>query len=859
MRWFLRLLLVACFGKALVGTAAGFWGLLGSEGLLETRLPVFLAYLLVFGVSAAFLSRSAQCDSPAWLVGLLFAFVTSPYTDAALRVVAPRLGQLAWLGETLRHVQLEAFLAFVAWRLARDFPKRPLLGWAALLQRAGQWGSLALGAVLFTSNLTMLLAPALESGALSLLSRRASPTAYWPVLFAALVAAVGFLVWKAIGSPRSERRRVALMVVFGALGVLPQLLATILHYTVPAEREWLHANGREQITFLVVDAFLLSVPFTWGYYIWVDRVFDLKHYLRRGTQYLLARFSIVTATAIPAALLVAYVVRNSEQSVQAILLGRPARVTVPLVVAGIIALGSRRRLLAGVDRLFFRDAYDAQQVLSDLVFQIRRASSPRELAQCLAAGIAQALHLEDIDIFLRDDDAEKLESSRARRAALPASSALALALSKEARPVPIALEGEGSYLSGLPTCDQHWLADAGVALLIPVLDERGLLIGLLTLGEKPSELPYSQNELQLLTTVAAAAAGRLEQLRERVHAERKLTRLSTLASESAEQPFAELTSQGVDTATECAACDSVFDGDRTCPACGAALTFIGLPFVINGKYELRRRLGRGGMGVVYLASDLGLDRYVAIKTLPRISLSLTARLRSEARAMAAVVHPNLAVIHGSETCQGVPLLVLEYLEEGTLADRLAERQHLDAAEVLRLGIEICSVLSTLHQKGILHRDIKPSNIGLAASGALKLMDFGLAKLLSEPLARAASATRSAPEPGTPATHSFVGTPLYMSPEALRNRRPGYSFDLWSTSVVLFEALTGNVPFVRSAGSPPDRDFAPERLPGGTPSRVTSMFSQMFHRDRLRRPRTASQLRRLLMNGLGGESVNPGVS
>jgi serine/threonine protein kinase len=166
--------------------------------------------------------------------------------------------------------------------------------------------------------------------------------------------------------------------------------------------------------------------------------------------------------------------------------------------------------------------------------------------------------------------------------------------------------------------------------------------------------------------------------------------------------------------------------------------------VLLGKFRFDKRIGAGGMGVVYRAVDLALDRPVAIKTLPQVSPEYAGRLRREARAMAVVSHPSLALIYGAEMWHGTPMLVCEYLGGGTLADRL-RISRLPSEEALDLGLVIADVLAHIHGVGIVHCDIKPSNIGYMAGGMPKLLDFGLARLANDsqqPNRRGDSTTRS---------------------------------------------------------------------------------------------------------------------
>jgi serine/threonine-protein kinase len=269
------------------------------------------------------------------------------------------------------------------------------------------------------------------------------------------------------------------------------------------------------------------------------------------------------------------------------------------------------------------------------------------------------------------------------------------------------------------------------------------------------------------------------------------------------------------------------------------------------------------MGVVYLGDDLSLNRAVAIKTLPHMAPDQAMRLRREARAMAAVTHPNLATIYGSESWHGVPILIVEYLPRGTLAQRLASAP-MSLDECLLTGITLCDVIQALHHAGILHRDIKPSNIGFASDGTLKLLDFGLAHLVGGVTPdRFATAERQTTmlaegahgEEGRWSASGdgrVMGTLLYLSPEAAAGDPPDPSFDTWSICVVLFEALTGRNPAQDT--SPLSTLMRVTRgsllnlravLPNA-PAEVAEFFERALAADASRRPRTASALRTELL-------------
>ncbi|MDY7095835.1 MAG: serine/threonine-protein kinase [Acidobacteriota bacterium] len=298
---------------------------------------------------------------------------------------------------------------------------------------------------------------------------------------------------------------------------------------------------------------------------------------------------------------------------------------------------------------------------------------------------------------------------------------------------------------------------------------------------------------------------------------------------------------------------------RRCPGCDRDLEAALVPYVLPGRFRFEKRIGAGGMGVVYRAVDLALGRPVAIKTMRRFSIDDAMRLRREARAAAAVRHPNLAVIYGVESWQGTPMLILEFLDEGNLQERLDEAP-LGYRETVELGIALAGALIKLHGANILHRDLKPSNIGFAADGTPKLMDFGIARLRFD-LRREAAIMVEGPtavegvERGTWSAHStpetasrqLVGTLHYLSPEAVAGRSPEPGFDLWGLSVVLYECLTGTRIFngtIREVMGAIGSDSIPDLRTArpDCPAPLAELLGRCLHRQRAQRPADAVELR-----------------
>ncbi|MFN0139114.1 MAG: protein kinase domain-containing protein [Pyrinomonadaceae bacterium] len=209
-------------------------------------------------------------------------------------------------------------------------------------------------------------------------------------------------------------------------------------------------------------------------------------------------------------------------------------------------------------------------------------------------------------------------------------------------------------------------------------------------------------------------------------------------------------------------------------------------------YRIERLIGEGGMGKVYLAEDVKLNRQVALKLLPDALIGDKDRLRRferEARAASALNHPNILTVHEFGDDEGVHFIATEFVDGETLRDRIRD---IDAQQALDIAIQIASALSAAHDAGITHRDIKPENIMIRSDGYIKVLDFGLAKVKeTETTAGSEDQTKALlkTEPG-----SIMGTDAYMSPEQARGKKVDARSDIWSLGVVVYEMLAGTRPF-----------------------------------------------------------------
>jgi serine/threonine-protein kinase len=387
----------------------------------------------------------------------------------------------------------------------------------------------------------------------------------------------------------------------------------------------------------------------------------------------------------------------------------------------------------------------------------------------------------------------------------------------------------------LPDAERAWIQQGRYELLLPIRSRNGAAAGLLAFTGKRSELPCSSTDRRSIGALATPLSLAIENDRLRRGPDPTIT-----------VP-----------ARECHACSRLYAAGTTRCSCGGPLGEAAVPHVLRGVFEFERRIGSGGMGVVYRATDLNLKRTVAIKTLPRLTSRHAAHLTREAQAMASLNHVNLAVIYGIESWRNTPFLIEEYLAGGTLVDRLRNGP-MPIAEALSLGATLAGVVEHLHLSGIIHCDIKSSNIGFSQAGVIKLLDFGIAYLLRD-ASDAVTATLTERDDDNGALsvivtkRGVIGTPAYMSPEAASGAAPAPSFDLWSLSVVLFEVIAARRPFVGGTaeevlleiarGARPDL----RSLRSDCPSSVAMLFDRILAPDAHKRPRTADQLRRELLS------------
>jgi hypothetical protein len=869
-------LLLALVGLKLLVALFGFvWGIPSStDAAVATFLPqlLLLLPLVSYAVGGGLLWAGGRGDRRSVHLGIAFLLLATSFTNRPLlRLATAEVDLLGFPALVLSSLHVDAFLPYFFWRFVGEFPTSPVSLRLRRLVSAGALASLVLGAVLFAGELgrfVIRLAVLLERPETPLGEIAPLKPSYfhYSLVLGLATLALAVLLFRARTAPEEERRRLRVFVA-GLAGMAPLFLWIL----ADAVASWLAEPLPVSYAFYgVLFLAFCSVPFTTGYAVLVHSVLNVRLIARRAVQYAFARYTAIVLAVVPLAAIAGYLYRQRNEQLGVIFSGVRLPLLVSAAIVGFSALRYRKTLLDSIDRQFFREQYDARRILTLLVERVRATNGVDDLALLITREVDLALHPEGVSLLAFDPRSGLLADPRNRSRRLDASSTLANLIAGASDPLTVDLEDERSAVAKLPEKERYWLVDSGYRLIVPILARDGSLLGLLGIGEKKSGLPFLKEDRQLLRAIASSTAWALEL--EQSRSMGSSSRSSSWQDSSGSSPFladaAEApTPAATELAKECPNCGRLFQPFTVlCSSCSRRLEPSHVPFILPGKFRFERRIGVGGMGVVYRGSDLALGRPVAVKTLRRVSPEDAMRLRREARTAAAVSHPHLAPVYGMETWQGTPMLVMELLEGGTLSQKI-EKGRLDPVETVELGLAMAEALAQLHAADILHRDIKPSNIGYTRDGAPKLMDFGIARVMFD-LRRDADFASPAEldedsvllpptslwnrtSTSLTVSRQLVGTLGYLSPEALNGQPADATFDLWSLAIVLYECLLGKKVFsggdmqqlmnrIRHGRVPDFSQVLPEY-----DGALGDFFRSALHKALPRRPATARELKERL--------------
>ncbi len=575
----------------------------------------------------------------------------------------------------------------------------------------------------------------------------------------------------------------------------------------------------------------LACPAAFAHAILRHRLFDIRVILRQGLRYALARGAVLGVVPALGVVLVADLTASSRQPLAEVV---SARGWAYALLGGLALLAHWRRVawLEALDRRFFRERYNAQRLLREVAGEIRASRSLDRAALVVVARVEAALHAEFVALMVRqpgDGYYHALAAAPPALAppALPAGSRLIALARVLQRPLDNLLSQSSWIEQRLPPEEIQPARAARIDLLLPIAASPAGVEAILVLGGRRSEEPYAQDDQELLEAIAASLALLLE-------------------------PRPETGGDTTSSFGECSRCGACLELSAGACGCGhETLAIVRLPRVLAGRYRLDRRLGHGGMGTVYEATDTALSRGVAVKVLREDLVGhreAAQRFGREARAAASFAHPNVVTVHDFGVEAGPrAFIVMELLRGSTLRDELRAAGRLPRLRVVEVLRGVCAAVGAAHDRQLVHRDLKPENIfvsrgapGDSAPEVVKVLDFGLAKFLSAEGPSLETATETG-------RGVLLGTLPYLSPGQLTGERPHPRWDLWALAVVAYEMLTGVHPFGQAGSEDWQRavlagDFVPlGRRLSDPPARAQAFFARCFAARAADRPGSAAEL------------------
>ena len=581
---FLRIALGALVAVAAVQVAAGLvritwsweqrWGLQFAE-------PRMLA-LVSLSACAALLLIGGRRDRRARLLGVVFALGASSFSTS-----------FSWPLVSLAATEVdpwilpEVFQPALMWAFALEFPRvHRRTGIDDLARRMAPL-SAWIGGGLWIAHLLFL-----PEGWLRFLHRDGD--VYWLILSILTLSAVSAIAWRARDATAQESRRVKLLIGGIVVGMAPILLDITIELLWPAARRF--AEEHLHATSVVVFAFLLSTPCSMTYAVLGEHALDVRTTVRTSYRRLLTRRLLGTLTAAPLGALGWLLASQPDRTVGDVMGTSFGRLLVAAVgVAALTAVG-RKRLLIRLDAWVYPETADHRRLLVAAGSELLQATSVSQIGEVLTTSVRRGCGARGI-LLVSDAaggvSARHFTAPTADVAPLPRTSAIAHALESTREPIRVEPEDRASVFALLPGRDAEWVGAAAMTAIVPVLGQGSEVLGLVAIGRRFDDGRLSPVDLDLLQALAATAGLALTRVR--------------LADGRLDAP----------PARECQACGIVASAGsaRSC-GCGVDYAVASIPGMLAGKFLLERRLGSGGMGAVYLARDLGLQRHVAVKTLP---------------------------------------------------------------------------------------------------------------------------------------------------------------------------------------------------------------------------------------------------
>lgn len=602
--------------------------------------------------------------------------------------------------------------------------------------------------------------------------------------------------------PDPDSRRRIKWVIAGVMTAVFPFVGMQLAFNIAEWGSQQTYNTYSPLTFLA----MLCIPGSIGAAVWKEQLFDIRVLVRRGLQYLFARTALQAFLALPIALLAISILSNPNRTIAQMLTQGSGWLNLVLIGAIAATLHWRRRVQTWLDRRFFREDYQQEQVLVHLIDEVRQLDSLSEIARLVSVRLDSVLHPTSQHIFYRERGDSDFVSGGSEAEPPPEQNLSAqqtvphrvdmaptqVDLSQQQALFRM-LEGSKAIRDFPSDCndltedERRWLEEPGVRLIVPITGTRDRLVGVLLLGGRMSDEPYSATDRRLLEGIAAQIGLVYENqhLRERVRLDADVRR----------DVLARLEEGNVSLLKECPMCGTCYDSTvERCEQDGREL-MLTLPVerTLDGRYRLERALGRGGFGVVYEASDLRLQRRVAAKIMMGSSFGDVAALRRferEARAAARIEHRHITQVHDYGTIgTGGAYLIMELVAGCTWRDELKRAGVIAPRRAAEWFRQLLEGLQFAHNMGVIHRDLKPENVMVVETGEgrdeLKIMDFGLAKVLGGGTGVSESLTEAG---------MVMGTLGYIAPEVFTGGPVDERADIFAIGVMVVETVVGARPF-----------------------------------------------------------------
>src|SRR5262245_53506278 len=472
---------------------------------------------------------------------------------------------------------------------------------------------------------------------LYLTAARLEPAAYvYMGVCMALTIVVAAHNYRRLPDPGSRRRvrwvMASMITTLGPVGI-PIVSRTTGWIGETAENFW------SPLTWLAA----LAIPAAVATAVWKEQLIDVRVIVCRGLQYLFARAALRALLILPIVLLVLSIVRNPDRTVAQMLTQGAGWLNIVWIAAIGGALQSRQRLQIALDRRFFREAYEQEQVLARLIDEVRQRDSLAEIARLVSTRIDSVLHPTSLHVLYRAQERSETFEGHSSSASLVmhelSQQHTLLRLLDDAKSIR---DFPADFRDMLPESERLWLEHLGVRLIVPIIGTRDRPVGMLLLGDRMSDEPYSATDRRLLQAITAQIG--------LVYENQHLKERALQDADVRRGVLARLEEGRISLLEECPTCGLCYDSvAKRCERDGEELTLT-LPIerTLDGKYRLERALGRGGFGAVFEASDLRLQRQVTAKVMMGSLFGDAVALRRferEARAAARIDHRNITRVH----------------------------------------------------------------------------------------------------------------------------------------------------------------------------------------------------------------------